>query len=144
MLQETAGLIEKRLSCITVAHVSQCVIQHGLTAQVHPARVCTEISSTIICSQDFETYHCKSDTNQNSEVHVLASHQAISCCSDFPESSRIEVVNEGQRGRKVVLVLASTRPVNWFLDMEYGTEIDTVVLVRNGKRQGCPLLLYFH
>ena len=60
---------------------------------------------------------------------MLALYQAISCCSDVPEISRIEVVNEGQRGRKAVLVLASTRPVNWYLDMEDKTEIHTVVLV---------------
>lgn len=60
---------------------------------------------------------------------MLALYQAISCCSDVPETSRIEVVNEGRRGRKAVLVLASTRPVNWYLDMEDGTEIETVVLV---------------
>ena len=112
-----------------LANISNCAIQHGPTTQGHPTSVCTEISSANICSQDFETYHCNGNTNSNYEVHVLGSYEALSCCSDVPETSRIEVVNEGQVGRKVVLVLASTRPVAWYLDMEDGMEIQTVVLV---------------
>ena len=91
--------------------------------------MCTEISSSNICSRDFETYHCDGGTNSNYEVHILGSYQAQSCCNDVPETSRIEVVNKGHVGRKLVLVLASTQPVAWYLDMEDGTEVQRVVLV---------------
>ncbi|XP_028391577.1 uncharacterized protein LOC114516333 [Dendronephthya gigantea] len=112
-----------------LANVSQCVVQHGPTSQGHAASICTNVVSTKICSQDFKTYHCSGYTNQHYEVHVLGLYQATSCCSDVPETSRIEVVSEGHHGRKVVLVLASTRPVAWYLDMEDGVEIEKVVLV---------------
>ena len=118
-----------------LANVSNCAIQYGPTTEDHPASLCTEISSTNICSKDFETYHCNDNTNPNYEVHVLGSYQALTCCSDVPETSRIEVVNEGQVGRKVVLVLASSRPVVWYLDMDDGMEIERVVLVSKGCNQ---------
>ena len=63
-------------------------------------------------------------------MHVLGTHQAKSCCAEIPETSKIEVVKKGQLRRNVVLVLASTRPVAWYLDMEDEVEIERVVLVR--------------
>ena len=123
------------LMYFVLANVANCTIQHGPTTQGHPTSVCTQISSSNICSRDFETYYCDGGANSNYEVHILGSYQALSCCNDVPETSRIEVVNEGHAKRELVLVLASTRPVAWYLDMEDGMEIQRVVLVSDGYVQ---------
>ena len=104
-------------------------MEHGPTTTKHPVSVCTEISSTQICSQDFVTYHCHSSKISPYEVHVLGTYQAASPCSDTPGISRITVVKQGHLINKVVLVLASTCPVTWYLNMKNDVEINQVVLV---------------
>lgn len=128
-------VVNELLCCLVfIANVSSCVIRYGATTKQHATSVCAHISNTNICSQDFETYHCNNRDNSPSyEVHVFGLYQAATCCNDVPETSRIDVVNQGQTRRSVVLVLASTRPVAWFLNLEDGTVINKVIMVSLGE-----------
>ena len=63
------------------------------------------------------------------EVHVLSAHEVADGRPPSAGDATVNVVNDGQPGRPIVLVFASYEPVNWILNLPADLIISKVILV---------------
>ena len=80
--------------------------------------------------QGYSTYSCTpSSSSTQYEVHVLSVYEVINRRPPTAGNANVNIVSRGKSKRPIVLVLASSEPVNWILHLPAGISISKIVLV---------------
>ena len=76
------------------------------------------------------TYSCTPESSSTQyEVHVLSVYEVINRRPPTAGNANVNIVSRGKSKRPIVLVLASSEPVNWILHLPAGISISKIVLV---------------
>ena len=80
------------------------------------------------------TYSCTSgNSSTEHEVHVLSVYEVINTSPPKAGNATVNIIGRGSSDKPIILVLGSSEPVNWILQLTACITISKVILVSRKK-----------